>query len=61
MSLDKALETLANYRANNTRASNDTVQKGRLILQKKSALKKLGDECERVFSTVYPRALTDVF
>jgi hypothetical protein len=42
--MDTALETLANYRSNNTRASNEVVQKGKLVLQKKSALKSLGDE-----------------
>lgn len=43
MSLSSALETLANYRANNTRASLDTFKKGAQVL-KANAVSKLGDD-----------------
>jgi len=42
--MTSALENLANFRANNTRASNQIVQQGKPILSNKSAIKKLGDE-----------------
>ncbi|KAG2035976.1 hypothetical protein BDR03DRAFT_474723 [Suillus americanus] len=43
MSLQSALERLATYRANNTRASQDIFRNGLLVLQK-SSFKKLGDD-----------------
>ncbi|KAG2358250.1 TPR-like protein [Suillus spraguei] len=43
MSLQSALERLATYRANNTRASQDIFRDGLLVLQK-SGFKKLGDD-----------------
>ncbi|KAG1793072.1 TPR-like protein [Suillus plorans] len=43
MSLQSALERLATYRANNTRASQDIFRNGLLVLQK-SGFKKLGDD-----------------
>ncbi|KAF9078427.1 hypothetical protein BDP27DRAFT_1206517 [Rhodocollybia butyracea] len=42
MSLSSALETLANYRAHNTRASQDIVDKGKPLLN--NAASKLGDD-----------------
>ncbi|KAG2040648.1 TPR-like protein [Suillus americanus] len=43
MSLQSALERLATYRVNNTRASQDIFRNGLLVLQK-SSFKKLGDD-----------------
>ncbi|KIK55581.1 hypothetical protein GYMLUDRAFT_47797 [Collybiopsis luxurians FD-317 M1] len=43
MSLSSALETLANYRAHNSRASQEIVEKGKTILDS-NAVSKLGDE-----------------
>ncbi|KAE9395430.1 TPR-like protein [Gymnopus androsaceus JB14] len=43
MSLSSALETLANYRTHNTRASQDIVEKGRLLL-KSNVASKMGDD-----------------
>ena len=43
MSLSSALHTLANYRAHNTRASRDVVEKGTALLEAGS-LRKLGDD-----------------
>jgi len=43
--LSSALETLANYRTDNTRASQDTFEKGAQIL-KSDAISKLGDDGE---------------
>ncbi|KAG7445654.1 uncharacterized protein BT62DRAFT_896931 [Guyanagaster necrorhizus] len=43
MSLSSALKTLANYRAHNTRASQDVVNKGSIVLKSNGA-RKLGDE-----------------
>ncbi|KAJ7594248.1 hypothetical protein C8J56DRAFT_926280 [Mycena floridula] len=43
MSLATALQTLANYRSHNTRASQDTVEKGLLVLQA-NEVPRLGDE-----------------
>ncbi|KAK0441684.1 hypothetical protein EV421DRAFT_1812150 [Armillaria borealis] len=43
MSLSSALKTLANYRAHNTRASQDVVDKGSIILKSNGA-RKLGDD-----------------
>ncbi|KAF8351942.1 hypothetical protein F5887DRAFT_933116 [Amanita rubescens] len=43
MSLSAALETLANYRANNIRASQETFDKGSQIL-KSNAVSRLGDD-----------------
>lgn len=44
ITLDTALEALSNHRTNNSSASNQIVQDGKLVLQSKSGLKKLGDE-----------------
>lgn len=46
MSLSTALETLANYRANNIRASQETFDKGTQIL-KSNAVSRLGDDCKQ--------------
>ena len=46
MSLSAALETLANYRANNTRASQETFDKGAQIL-KSNAISRLGSDCKQ--------------
>ncbi|KAF9232638.1 TPR-like protein [Melanogaster broomeanus] len=43
MSLQSALEQLATYRSQNTRASQDIFEKGTLVLQK-NGLKKMGDD-----------------
>ncbi|KAF9029501.1 TPR-like protein [Hymenopellis radicata] len=43
MSIASALETLANYRAHNTRASRSVVEQGSLVL-KSNAERKLGDD-----------------
>ncbi|KAF8719201.1 hypothetical protein AX14_011335 [Amanita brunnescens Koide BX004] len=43
MSLSAALETLANYRANNIRASQETFDKGSIIL-KSNGISRLGDD-----------------
>lgn len=43
MSLASALFTLANYRSHNSRAAQDTVAKGELVLRSGSA-SRLGDE-----------------
>jgi hypothetical protein len=43
MSLQSALERLATYRANSTRASQDIFRNGLLVLQKGN-FKKLGDD-----------------
>jgi len=43
MSLSSALEVLANYRTNNTRASQDIFEKGIVVLKAGEAA-KLGDE-----------------
>ncbi len=43
MSLTSALETLANYRAHNTRASRSVVEQGSIVLKSNGA-RKLGDD-----------------
>jgi len=43
MSFSSALETLANYRAHNTRASQEVCEKGRILL-KSNAASKSGDD-----------------
>ena len=45
MDLPSALQTLATYRAQNTRASQETFEKGVVILQNNAAI-KMGDEGE---------------
>lgn len=49
MSLQSALERLATYRANNTRASQDIFRNGLLALQK-SSFRKLGDDGKLFYS-----------
>ena len=44
MSVQRASDQLATYRAQNTRASQDIFEKGTLILQKKNVLHKMGDD-----------------
>jgi hypothetical protein len=56
MSLSTALETLANYRAHNTRASQDIVDKGKLLLN--NTVSKLGDDGIVFFQLAVTRLLT---
>ncbi|KIY68134.1 TPR-like protein [Cylindrobasidium torrendii FP15055 ss-10] len=58
MSLTSTLETLAHYRAHNTRASKDIVEKGHVVL-KGSGLRKLGDDSWQ-FLEQYALAAIDV-
>lgn len=46
MDLPTALQKLATYRTNDTRASQDTFDKG-LVLLKSNAVSKMGDESAR--------------
>ena len=48
MSLSSALEVLANYRTNNTRASQDIFEKGTVVLRA-GATAKLGDEGASIY------------
>jgi hypothetical protein len=46
MSISSALQTLANYRSHNTRASQDILEKGEEVL-KANAVVQLGDDGEQ--------------